>query len=246
VSASEDAKEEVAVFRLLAAFQSRFLFATMVLLRRLNHFFYLSSMAYVDSAFPEFSLEVYDPQKDAEGRIHHKDFFGKGKNTKFLVLFFYPADFTYICPTELADLHRRQADFKKYATEIVVVSTDTVFTHKAWIETEEMLHGLQFPMAADHNGKLSRELGIYDEHTGLAKRATFIIDGKNTLRAVDIVSGDIGRSAGELLRKVKALHFVATNTKGHVCPASWEEGDKTLKPSIKIAGKVSQELRGKK
>ena len=194
----------------------------------------------IDQSFPEFSLEVYDPKKGTEGRVNQKDLFGK--KTKFLVLFFYPADFTFICPTELADLHRRYAELKKYDTEVLAASTDTVYTHKAWIETEQLLKGVSFPMAADHNGRLSRELGIYQEERGLAPRATFIIDRGNILRSVDITADDIGRSAGELLRRVKALHFTATH-KGRVCPASWDEGSATLKPSIKIAGKVFDELK---
>ena len=110
----------------------------------------------VDQKFPEFSLEVYLPEKDDLGRIASRDFDGK-----WFVLFYYPADFTYVCPTELADLNTRYDEFKKLGTEIVAVSTDTVYTHKGWIEAEKLLSGVKFPMAADHNGKLSRTLGIY-------------------------------------------------------------------------------------
>jgi peroxiredoxin (alkyl hydroperoxide reductase subunit C) len=196
-------------------------------------------MFIVDKKFPEFSLEVYLPEKDAEGRISHKDFKGK-----FLVLFFYPADFTFVCPTELADMNRRYAEIKKVGGEVLVISTDTVYTHKAWIETEELLKGIKFPMAADHNGKLSKELGIYDEESGRAQRAAFIIDPDHILRSVDITADEIGRSAGEILRKVKALAFVRKNT-GKVCPASWDEGAATLTPSIKISGKVHSQLKKK-
>ena len=192
----------------------------------------------VDSQFPEFSLEVYHPETGEVGKITTDQLLNK---SKFIVLFFYPADFTYVCPTELADLNRRHEDLKKYGAQVVVVSTDTVFTHKAWIETEEMLKDMKYLMAADHNGKLSRELEIYDEEKGFAQRAAFIIDKDNILRAVDITADDVGRSAGELLRKVKALHFVQNNP-GHVCPASWDEGSATLKPNIKISGKITREL----
>ncbi len=193
----------------------------------------------IDQKFHDFSLETYHPEKDEEGRLSMADVFAN-KDTQFLVLFFYPADFTYICPTELADLARRAADFKKYNTEVVVVSTDTVYTHKAWLTHETALKNVKYIMAADHNGKLSRELGIYGEERGLAQRATFIIDREGILRATDIVADNIGRSSAELVRKVKALHFVKNNP-GQVCPASWDEGAATLSPSIKISGKVGEQ-----
>ena len=193
-------------------------------------------MFLIDQKFPEFSLEVYLPDKDDVGRVTNADF----KDT-FLVLFYYPADFTFVCPTELADLNKRYEEFKKLGAEVVAVSTDTVYTHKGWIEAEKLLTGTKYPMAADHNGKLAKELGVYQEENGLAMRAAFIVDPDGILRAVDIVSGNIGRSAGELLRKVRALHFVYTNP-GKVCPASWDEGAPTLTPGIKIAGKVHREL----
>jgi peroxiredoxin (alkyl hydroperoxide reductase subunit C) len=190
----------------------------------------------VDQKFAEFELETYDPRKGDVVKIKTHDFKGK-----FLVLFFYPADFTFVCPTELADLERRHAEFEKAGAEVVVVSTDTVFTHKAWIETEQLLKDIKFLMAADHNGKLSKELGIYDEDSGLAQRAAFIVDPQGILRAVDITADNIGRSAGEILRKVKALAFVESH-KGMACPASWDEGSVALTPSIKISGKVAAEL----
>ncbi|MDO8504803.1 MAG: redoxin domain-containing protein [Candidatus Liptonbacteria bacterium] len=194
----------------------------------------------VDQKFPEFSLETYNSIRDVVEIISGARF----KN-KFLVLFFYPADFTYVCPTELADLARRHEDFQKAGAEVVVVSTDTVFSHKAWLKTEELLKDFKFLMAADHNGKLSKELGIYDEESGLAQRAAFILDRRGVLRAADITADNIGRSAGEILRKVKALNFVFTH-KGMACPASWDEGSATLTPSIKISGKVASALKGNK
>lgn len=196
----------------------------------------------VDKKFPHFSLEVYLPEKDEIGHIKLDD---KSLKGKFVLLLFYPADFTFVCPTELVDVNRRFEEFKKYKTEIIGVSTDTVHTHKAWIEMEELLKGLKFPLASDHNGRFSRELGILYEESGKAMRAAFIIDPDGILRSVDIVSDDIGRNASELLRKVKALYFVRNNP-GLVCPASWDEGSPTLRPSIKIAGKVHRELNKKK
>lgn len=190
----------------------------------------------IDLNFPDFLLESYDPVSGEVGRVGLKDYAGK-----FLVLFFYPADFTFVCPTELADLSKRAEEFEKHNAKVLVVSTDTVYTHKAWVDAESLLKGFKFQMGADHNGGLSRELGIYDDNNGLAQRAAFIIDPEGVLRAADITSDKIGRSAGEVLRKVKALEFVATHA-GKVCPASWDEGAPTLSPSIDLAGKVGDEL----
>jgi peroxiredoxin (alkyl hydroperoxide reductase subunit C) len=196
-------------------------------------------MLNVDQKFPHFSLEVYNPGKETIEKIKSDDLKGR-----WTILFFYPADFTFVCPTELFDLKKHHDEFKKLKTEVIVVSTDTVYTHKAWIEVEELLKGLQYLMAADHNGKLSRELGIYDEEKGVACRAAFIVDPEGILRAVEVVSDAIGRNAAELLRKLKALQFVREHP-GHVCPASWEEGEATLKPGIKKAGKVYRDYRKK-
>lgn len=191
----------------------------------------------VDQKFPTFSLETYNPKKETIERISNKDFQGR-----WFILFFYPADFTFVCPTELLDLKRIYDELKKLKTEVVVASTDTVYTHKVWIETEEMLKGLSYLMAADHNGKFSRELGVYYEDKGMSQRAVFIIDPEGILRMAEIVSDDIGRNARELLRKLKALQFVRKNP-GKVCPASWEEGGSTLEPGIKKAGKVYKEIK---
>ncbi len=193
-------------------------------------------MIQIDKKFIDFSLETYLPEKDEIGDLNNKD-----SKDKWLVLFFYPADFTFVCPTELADLNKHFAEFKKLKTEVVVVSTDTVYTHKAWIESEKLLKGLKFKMAADHNGKVSKTLEIYDENKGLAGRATFIVDPDGILRDFEIVSDNIGRNASELVRKIKALSFVNGHP-GLVCPASWDEGDKTIKKSIKKAGKMFEEL----
>lgn len=191
----------------------------------------------VDQKFPHFSLEVYNPEKEVVERITNSDF-----QDRWLLVFFYPADFTFVCPTELFDLNRYAEEFKTLKTDVVVASTDTVYTHKAWIETEELLKGLKFLMAADHNGKLSRELGIYYEEKGMAQRAAFIVDPDGILRAADLVTDSIGRNAKEILRKLKALQFVRLNPV-KVCPAGWEEGGEVLEPGIAKAGKVYKHYR---
>jgi len=196
-------------------------------------------MFQVDQKFLPFSLEVYFPEREEVGKLTTEDMQGK-----WVVLMFYPADFTFVCPTELADLNKFYPEFKKLKAEVVAVSTDTVFTHKAWLEVEELLRGVKYPMAADHNGKFSRELGIYNEEKGMAQRATFIVDPDGILRSVDIVADAIGRSVSETLRKLKALIYVRSHP-NRVCPVSWEETG-ALEPSIKKAGKVYKEYRKRK
>ena len=196
----------------------------------------MSDVFTVDKKFPDFSLPAYFPERGEDGRVSLADFSGK-----WLVLFWYPADFTFVCPTELADLQKRLDEYRALGAELVGASTDTIYTHKGWIDHEELLSGLKFPLAADHAGAFSRELGIYDGASGMAQRAAFIIDPDGVLRAADIVADAIGRSGGELLRKLKALKFVHENP-GKVCPASWDEGAPTLSPSIKIAGNVGRTM----
>lgn len=194
-------------------------------------------MFMVDKKFNRFDLEAYDPVTESVIRVKSDDFSGK-----WLILFFYPADFTFVCPTELLDMNRRYDDFKALNAETIAISTDTVYTHKAWLDVEELLKGFKYNMAADHNGKFSRELGVYDEESGIAQRAVFIIDPDGVLRAAEIVADAIGRNAGEILRKLKALDFVRKNP-GKVCPASWDNGGQTIEPSIKKAGKVYREYK---
>ena len=193
-------------------------------------------MFQVDKKFPHFSLETYNPKKDDIEKITNADF-----NGKWLVLFFYPADFTFVCPTELLDMNRREENFSKLKAEVVSVSTDTVYTHKAWIEMEELLKGFKDQMAADHNGKFSRELGVYDEDNGMAQRATFIIDPEGILRNAYIVSDPIGRNAAEVVRLLRASKY-AEEHPGKVCPASWDEGSEAIEKGIQHTGKVYKQF----
>jgi len=190
----------------------------------------------IDKPFPIFNLETYLPKTDEISKID-----SSGLKGSWVLLFFYPADFTFVCPTELADLAKGQDQFDNLGCKIISVSTDTVFSHKGWVETEKLLQSLTFPMAADHNGILGRELNILDEINGMVARAAFIIDPDGILRAVDIVSDSIGRSANELLRKLKALKFTHENPHT-ACPVSWNDTGVALQPSIKISGKVYEEL----
>ena len=156
---------------------------------------------------------------------------------KWSVVFFYPADFTFVCPTELGDLADSYAEFKKLGVEIYAVSTDTHFTHKAWHDTSETIGKIQYPMIGDPTGALTRNFGVMIEEAGLAERGTFVIDPQGKIQIIEINAGGIGRDASELLRKVKAAQYVAAHP-GEVCPAKWTEGAATLKPSLDLVGKI--------
>ncbi|WP_111414907.1 alkyl hydroperoxide reductase subunit C [Billgrantia lactosivorans] len=153
------------------------------------------------------------------------------------VFFFYPADFTFVCPTELGDLADNYAEFKKLGVEIYSVSTDTHFTHKAWHDSSETIGKLQYPMLADPTLQISRNFEVLIEDAGLAERGTFVVDPDGKIQIVEINAGNIGRNAEELLRKVKAAQYVRNNP-NEVCPAKWKEGEETLAPSLDLVGKI--------
>lgn len=185
------------------------------------------------SKVPEFSLAAY--HKDKIVTLKRAAYCGK-----WLILFFYPADFTFICPTELEELADHYAVFKKEGAEIVSVSMDTVYVHKAWHDQSPAIGKITFPMAADPKGVFARAFGTYieeGEDAGLSLRGTFIIDPDGVLRAMEIHDNSIGRSAKELLRKLQAAKFVREHG-GQVCPASWEPGKKTLKPGLALVGRI--------
>lgn len=156
---------------------------------------------------------------------------------KWSVVFFYPADFTFVCPTELGDLADNYAEFSKLGVEIYSVSTDTHFTHKAWHDSSETIGKINYPMIGDPTGIISRNFGVMIEEAGLAERGTFVIDPEGKIQIIEINAGGIGRDAAELLRKVKAAQYVASHP-GEVCPAKWKEGEATLAPSLDLVGKI--------
>ncbi len=156
---------------------------------------------------------------------------------KWIVLIFYPGDFTFVCPTELEEAAMLYDEFKKLGAEVLSASTDSVHTHKAWKDASQAIKKVKYPMLADPTGKLSRAFGTYIEEEGKSLRGSFIIDPDGVLKAFEIHHNDIGRSAKELLRKLKAAKFVREN-KGFVCPASWEPGKKVLKPGLDLVGKI--------
>jgi peroxiredoxin (alkyl hydroperoxide reductase subunit C) len=182
------------------------------------------------------SFDIYDPESDSILKKSIWDFAAKR-----LVLFFYPADFTFVCPTELKDLNKSYEDIKSANAEILVISTDTVFSHKRRIETEKLLENFKIQMVSDRRGELSRLFGVLNAESWNSARWTFIISPDNILKSIEIVTEPIGRSTNELIRKIRALEFVRSNP-GEACPATWNVWWQTLKPSIKIAGHVWEEL----
>ncbi|MFV0441071.1 MAG: alkyl hydroperoxide reductase subunit C [Lachnospirales bacterium] len=156
---------------------------------------------------------------------------------KWSVLFFYPADFTFVCPTELEDLADLYEEFQKIGCEVYSVSTDTHFVHKAWADTTETIKKIKFPMLADPTATLANQLEVLIPEEGLSLRGTFIINPNNEIVAYEVHSNGIGRNAAELLRKVHASQFVHENG-DQVCPAKWSPGRATLTPGIDLVGKL--------
>jgi peroxiredoxin (alkyl hydroperoxide reductase subunit C) len=156
---------------------------------------------------------------------------------KWSVFFFYPADFTFVCPTELGDMADHYEAFQKIGVEIYSVSTDTHFTHMAWHEASDTIKKIGFPMLGDPTGKLARDFGVYIEEEGLAYRGTFLVNPEGQIKLAEVNDNGIGRNADELLRKVKAAQYIAVNP-NEVCPAKWQEGAQTLKPGLDLVGKI--------
>lgn len=187
-------------------------------------------MSLINKELNEFKLQAY---QNEEFRTVTKDDL-KGN---WSVLFFYPADFTFVCPTELEDLQNSYAKFKEAGCEIYSVSTDTHFTHKAWHDHSERIAKLEYSMLADPTHALSRDLEVLIEEDGLAERGTFIINPECKVVAYEVNSGNVGRNADELLRKLQACQFVAEHG-DQVCPAKWQPGAETLKPSLDLVGEL--------
>jgi len=156
---------------------------------------------------------------------------------KWSVFVFYPADFTFVCPTELEDLADHYAEFQKLGVEVYSVSTDTHFAHKAWHDTSDAIKKVNYPMIGDPTHQLARNFDVLIEEEGIALRGTFVVNPAGEIKVLEIHDNGIGRDASELLRKVKAAQYIAAHP-GEVCPAKWEEGAKTLTPSLDLVGKI--------
>jgi len=156
---------------------------------------------------------------------------------KWLVLLFYPADFTFVCPTELKEAADLYDEFRVLGAEVLSVSTDTVNVHKAWRDSSPTIKKVQYPMLADPAGKMCRAFGTYMDEQGLSVRASFIVDPDGRLRSFEMHDDGIGRSVAEVLRKLQAAKFVRDNPDS-VCPAGWKPGAKVLKPKFDLIGKL--------
>ena len=187
-------------------------------------------MSLINTAVKPFSAQAYQDGKFLT--VSDADLKGK-----WSVVFFYPADFTFVCPTELEDLADNYAEFKKLGVEIYSVSTDTHFSHKAWHDSSPAVGKINYYMLGDQNHTISNNFGILREGVGLADRGTFVTDPDGTIQLVEITPEGVGRNAAELLRKIKAAKFWRENP-GQVCPAKWEEGGETLAPSFDLVGKI--------
>ena len=187
-------------------------------------------MSLINTQIKPFTAQAYKGGKFVE--VSDVDLKGK-----WSVVFFYPADFTFVCPTELEDLADNYATFQRLGVEIYSVSTDTHFSHKAWHDSSPAIGKIQYAMVGDPSGAITNNFGVMREGVGLADRGTFLIDPQGVIQFVEVTAEGIGRNAIELLRKIKAAQYVASHP-GEVCPAKWEEGEKTLAPSLDLVGKI--------
>lgn len=187
-------------------------------------------MSQIRKEIVEFNVQAY--VNDSFKAVSKSDVLGK-----WSIFFFYPADFTFVCPTELEDLAERYDDFKAAGCEVYSVSCDTHFVHKAWHDASDKIKKIRYPMLADPTHVLARGFEVLIEEKGLAERGTFIVNPEGRIVAYEVVDGNIGRNAEELLRRLQALQFVAAHD-GEVCPAKWKQGAETLKPSIDLVGKL--------
>jgi len=184
----------------------------------------------INAQMPEFKVHAF--QNGEFKTVSSEDLKGK-----WALFFFYPADFTFVCPTELVDLAEKYDRLKELGVEVFSVSTDSHFVHKAWHDASDSIKKITYTMLADPTGVLSRGFGVMKEDEGVAYRGTFLVNPEGLVKVAEIQDNSIGRNADELLRKVEAAQFVATHA-GEVCPAKWREGGETLKPSIDLVGKL--------
>lgn len=185
-------------------------------------------MSLINKEINDFHVMAF--KNNAFQKVSKEDIMGK-----WSIFFFYPADFTFVCPTELEDLQNKYTEFQKIGCEIYSVSTDTHFVHKAWHDTSDRIKKLEYPMLADPTHALCRDFEVLIENDGMAERGTFVVNPEGKIVAYEINAGNVGRNAEELFRKVQACQFVHTHG-DEVCPAKWKPGEETLKPSLELVG----------
>ncbi|HJN90920.1 MAG TPA: redoxin domain-containing protein, partial [Verrucomicrobiota bacterium] len=188
----------------------------------------------VGQEVPDFKMETYEPASGSFGSVNLADL---KKDGKWTILVFYPADFTFVCPTELADLAAQDAKLTELGAKVISVSTDTKFSHLAWCQAEKLMADVKYTMGADATGEVSSLFGVYDDTTGLALRGTFIISPEGKLVRNQVNFYNVGRNMEELVRIVEANVHCAANP-AEACPAKWTPGEKTLTPSEDMVGKV--------
>jgi peroxiredoxin (alkyl hydroperoxide reductase subunit C) len=184
----------------------------------------------INTHVPDFKVQAY--HNGAFKQVTQNDLKGK-----WSIFFFYPADFTFVCPTELGDMADKYPQLQKMGVEVYSISTDTHFVHKAWHDASDTIKKINYPMLADPTGLLSRAFGVHIEEEGLAYRGTFVIDPQGKIKLAEVHDNGIGRNADELVRKVQAAQFVAAHP-NEVCPAKWRPGEQTLKPGLDLVGKI--------
>jgi len=187
-------------------------------------------MLKINDKIIDWSFEAFQAEQIKQMKL--SDFAGK-----WLVILFYPADFTFVCPTELGELADNHEAIKAMGGEVISFSTDTVYTHKAWHDASPVIKKITYAMGADPTGNIARYFGTYIDNDGLSLRGTFIIDPEGLLKTIEIHDNSIGRSSAELIRKIQAAQFVRDHG-GEVCPASWKPGATTLKPGLDLVGKI--------
>jgi len=198
----------------------------------------------VGEEVPDFTMETYEASSGKFGSVSLAGLKAKGKKKgKWTILVFYPADFTFVCPTELADLADQQKALEKLGAKVISVSTDTKFSHLAWHREERLLEGVKYTMAADPTGEVSNLFGVYDENTGLALRGTFIISPDGKLVSSQVNFYNLGRNMDELVRIMEA-NAHCEKRPNDACPAKWSKGDKALTPNEKMVGNVYEAING--
>ncbi len=198
----------------------------------------MTSAIQIGQDVPNFKMETYDPKEKSFGLFSLED---AKKNGKWTILVFYPADYTFVCPTELADVGAFNDELEAAGAQVVSVSRDTIYVHLAWQREEKLLSRIRFLMASDTTGAVSRLFGVSDESTGLSLRGTFLINPDGKLVSSEVNFYNVGRSAEELVRKMKANAYLM-NHPDEACPANWSTGDKTLKPGAALIGRVAEAL----